>query len=109
VTEEFKRHLEALRADYRKSLPGKLAELSQLWQALLSGALPGTGLHDLRRELHTLAGSATTFGVANVSALAGSAESLLDPFCERGTLPEGATAAEVGRLLDALQQTTNAG
>lgn len=105
--EEFRRRLDALRADYRDRLPGKIAAIHGLWRDAMSGILPPAGLIDLRRELHTLAGSATTFGVAHVSELARTAESLLDPCCARGGLPEAASAAEITRLLDALRRSTS--
>lgn len=104
TAEEFRRHLDALRVDYRARLPAKVSAICQLWRDATGGALPAAVLDDLRRELHTLAGSATTFGVAQVSALAGAAESVLDPFCERRVMPDAASAAELSGLLDALQR-----
>jgi HPt (histidine-containing phosphotransfer) domain-containing protein len=101
--QEFRRQLNALGAEYRARLPEKVASIARLWGDLASGVLPPAFLTDLRRELHTLAGTATTFGVPQASKLAAAAEFLLEPFCERGTLPEGATAAELTRLLDALR------
>ncbi len=105
TAEEFRRHLDALRTDYRDRLPDKLSVIARLWRDAMSGTLPAAALDDLRRELHTLAGSATTFGVAQVSALAGAAESLLNPFCERGVMPDAASAAQLAGLLDALERT----
>lgn len=104
--EEFSRRLDALRADYRDRLPEKIAAIQRLWRDVMSGVLPPAGLIDLKRELHTLAGSAKTFGVAHVSELASAAESLLEPCCARGSLPEAASAAELARLLHALQRAT---
>lgn len=58
--------LEALLAEYRAGLPEKLARIE---------ALHSRGqLAELARELHTLAGSAGTFGLPRVSAAARAAE-----------------------------------
>ena len=101
---EFRRQLNALGAEYRRRLPEKLADIDRLWRDLRAGNLPPVALTELRRELHTLAGSAKTFGVAHVSELAALAEMVLEPFCEQGSLPDPAGAVELARLLEALQR-----
>ena len=58
--------LEALVAEYRASLPAKLERIESLAAA--------GDLKALARELHTLAGSAGTFGLPQVSAAARAAE-----------------------------------
>ncbi len=103
--EEFSKQIEALRAEYRAGLPDKLAELDGLWRGLASGAMQPGRLADLRRGLHSLAGSARTFGVAGVGEAAAAAESWLEPYCNRGAVPGPAEQAEFRRLLDALKQT----
>ena len=103
TAEEFRHHLDALGADYRERLPDKVAAIYGLWRDSMCGVASPDRLTDLKRELHTLAGSARTFGVANVGELARTAESLLDACCERGTLPDAGSTAEMARLLDALQ------
>ena len=102
--EEFKRQIEALRAEYRAELPGRLAELDGLWHSLSSGALRIERISDLRRSLHSLAGSARTFGVAGVSEAAAAAESWIEPYCVSNTLPGSAERSEFQRLLDAVKQ-----
>ncbi len=106
--EEFKRQLEAHRAEYRRDLPAKLGALGELWRGLASGALSPGRLAELHRELHTLAGTARTFGVAGVSEAAAAAESLLEPYCRRSRLPGAAKRAELERLLDALNRAGTA-
>ncbi len=103
--EEFKQQIEALRTEYRAELPGKLDELDNLWRGLASGALKSDRIADLRRGLHSLAGSARTFGVSGVGEAAAAAESWLEPFCNRGAVPGPAEQSEFQRLLDALKQT----
>ena len=64
--------LDELRAEYRRELPQKLVRLQQLWAA--------HNLPELRRAIHTLAGSAGTFGLKSVSLAAHEAETYLDAF-----------------------------
>jgi len=62
--------LNQLRAEYRRDLPPKLERLRELWT--------GQKLAELKRALHTLAGSAGTFGLREVSAAAREAETYLE-------------------------------
>jgi len=103
--EDFRRHLDALGADYRACLPAKVAAIRSLWRHSMSGVGAPEGLTELKRELHTLAGSARTFGVADVGELARAAESLLDACCERGTPPDAGSVTELARLIDAIQRS----
>lgn len=105
TADEFRRQLDLLSADYRARLPEKTAEIARLWGNLVTGMAPTTSLVDLRRELHTLCGSAKTFGAGYVSDLAAAAEALVEPICEQGSLPGAAEIAEMTRLLDALQRS----
>lgn len=104
----FRRQIEALSAEYRGTLPGKLAALDRLWRELASGALEPARLADLRRELHSLAGTAKTFGVAGVSEAAAAADAFLDPYAAKGKLPDGAKRAEFTRLLEAVTRSAPA-
>jgi HPt (histidine-containing phosphotransfer) domain-containing protein len=62
--------LEELHAEYRRELPGKLERLAALWSA--------RQVTELHRALHTLAGSAGTFGLPDLSAAAREAENYLE-------------------------------
>ncbi len=64
--------LEELRAEYRAELPAKLAHIK--------GLLHEGRIKELHRALHTLAGSAGTFGLPAVSEAAREAEAC----CEAG-------------------------
>lgn len=76
--------LDELRAEYRAELPAKLAHLREL---LTKGQLK-----DLHRALHTLAGSAGTFGLPAVGEAAREAEAC----CEAGH------AERLAALIDAI-------
>jgi len=62
--------LEELQAEYRRELPQKLETIAVLWSA--------RRVAELHRALHTLAGSAGTFGLPQLSAAAREAESYLE-------------------------------
>lgn len=104
TAEAFRRQLEAIQTQFRRDLPDKLAEIDGLWRELASGALESARMADLQRELHTLAGSGTTFGVAGLSDAAAAAESFLEPYCAQCTLLDPTGRAEFRRLLDALMR-----
>jgi HPt (histidine-containing phosphotransfer) domain-containing protein len=101
--EAFRRQIEALSTEYRVGLPDKLAEIDTLWRA------PPGREAELLRALHSMAGSARTFGVKGVSEAAAAAEIYLAPFCERGRTPNAAQRAEFERLLDALRRSAAGG
>lgn len=105
--EEFQKQIAALRAEYRAKLPAKLDEIDELWRGLASGALPAERLAELQRELHSLAGSARTFGVEGVSEAALAAEHWIEPYCGVRALPAPADQPAFRRLLDALKQTAS--
>jgi HPt (histidine-containing phosphotransfer) domain-containing protein len=81
--------LEALRAEYRADLPRRLARI----EALAAAASRA----ELARELHSLAGSAATFGLPRVGDAARAAEEHVSRF--------GAGDAKLAPLLEALRHT----
>ena len=103
TAEAFRQQLEAISAEYRSGLPAKLAELDALWRELASGAAEPGRMGDLLRALHSMAGSAKTFGVSGVSEAAAAAESFLEPFSKRRKLPNSAQQAKFTLLLDNLK------
>jgi HPt (histidine-containing phosphotransfer) domain-containing protein len=113
--EAFKAELQKLNAEYRSALPGKLADIDALWARLSASHVPGAGamdagamnnaaLADLHRLLHTLAGSAKTFGLAPVSVAAREAEHALDPCIAAGSAPNAAERVRIAALLEALRR-----
>lgn len=83
--------LEALSAEYRRELPAKLQEISDLWTT--------RRMKELHRALHTLAGSAGTFGMPELSATAREAEDYLEA-C--GLAPDTSQQAGFQRLFEAI-------
>ena len=107
--EAFRQQLEAIRAEYRRDLPAKLARIENLWSEIAGGGSKPARLAELVRELHTIAGSAKTFGVAGVSEAAAAAESYLDPLSRRRKPPTARELAGFTPLLDALRQAAGPG
>jgi chemotaxis protein histidine kinase CheA len=103
--DEFKRQMDAFSADYRAALPGKLAEVDALWDKLASGAKQPEACVELLRRLHTLAGSAKTFGFPDLGTAARAAETCLAPYCEDGAIPQAADREAFNRLLRTLRQS----
>lgn len=101
--DEFKRQMAAFSADYRAGLPAKLERIDVLWQTLRSGASDTGSCVELLRGLHTIAGSAKTFGLSAVGDAARTAENFLEPFCAAGAMPLAADREAFGQLLGALR------
>ena len=102
--EAFRRQLESLRAEYRAGLPATLATIESLWRGLEGGAADPARMRELLRALHSVAGSARTFGVAGVSEAAAAAESCLEPHSAAGSISGPAERARFARKLDALKR-----
>ena len=87
---------DALLAEYRRDLPRTLARIESL--------LAGENLAELTRAVHTLAGSAGTYGFPRVSQAAAAAEAHLD-----GGLPlDAGRRAELERLVARLADEVRA-
>ena len=96
--------LEALRAEYRADLRPKVESLEALRGSLAAGAAPASGMQELYRGLHSIAGSAKTFGLPEVSEAARAAERFLEPHCAAGAPPPD--WAGLRRLIEALGALT---
>jgi len=102
--DKFAAELGALTAEYRAKLALRLAALDVLAMELAVGQAHADGLNDLRRELHTIAGSAKTFGLPAVTDAARAAERFLDPWCDARRTPAPAEWATLNTLLAALRE-----
>lgn len=61
--QDIQRKLLALRDSFATQLPERIADIEQGWKALPNTAAPAADLYELYRKLHSLAGSAGTFGM----------------------------------------------
>lgn len=103
----FRRFLKEASAEYRAGLGARLARIEGAWHALAEGA--SADLTELQRELHSLAGSAETFGFAALGRAARAAESAVERCRTRSASPTPAQRARIGRLLDELKRAVPKG
>ncbi len=67
-----------IKHSFKRHLPGKLDEIDRLWASLGTAEDYDKSLDDLRRMVHSLAGSGGTFGANAVSRVAKELERILD-------------------------------
>lgn len=101
--DEFRQMLDAVSAEFRASLPARLAGIDELWGCVTGSGHNAQQMDDLIRMLHKIAGSAETFGLTAVGQAAAAAESALEPYRGSRQMPDAASRAEITRLLEALR------
>lgn len=96
-------------AEYRRALPGKLAEIEVLWLAKVEGTLSAEKFEELQRLVHTIAGSARTLGLPAVSEAARTLEAAIsssdDPV---GSMPAD-RVERTRKLVEALKRSAGNG
>ncbi len=101
--------LRALREQYARHLPDKIATFRAKWQAACERPDDPAPFRHLLHELHTLAGSGASFGFPRVSRLARLAEQSLQRHLETpGALSLPASQAEIAALLERLAAAAQA-
>ena len=93
-----------LRDDYAAALPGRVAQIEELWQRLVAEEVPPAGLEELIRMAHGIAGSGSTFGFAQASHAARELEYALQPYQAAGALPTATQREGVAGLIANLKQ-----
>lgn len=106
--DDFLAFLEASRRDYRAELPGKLANLTALWDAARVEAHDAGSLAVLERAAHSLAGSAGTFGLAEVGAAGKVLEGALQRLAQADGAGLPAARAEVESALESVGRSIGA-
>jgi chemotaxis protein histidine kinase CheA len=101
--QDLGKEFQKLRTEFRGSLPAKLRRLRSLWERIDCEEPDADALEMLKRELHTMAGSAGSFGLPQVSKAAAAAEDALDGLKE-GSRPGAKRAAKFVTLLDKLDK-----
>ena len=96
--------LEEQRADYTRSLPHRLEQMLGFWQQILKGEDLVQAWPSLERQAHSLAGSAATFGWADLGLAAQALELAVHPHAEAGQAPSPDAQAEVGQAVEELQR-----
>ena len=101
--QDLGKEFQKLRTEFRGSLPAKLRRMRSLWERIDCEEPDGDALDMLKRDLHTMAGSAGSFGLPQVSKAAAAAEDALDGL-KAGSRPGAKRAAKFRALLDKLDK-----
>jgi HPt (histidine-containing phosphotransfer) domain-containing protein len=96
--------LEEQRADYTRSLPRRLEQVALLWRQILQGESLCESLPAFERHVHSLAGSAATFGWADLGLAAQAVELAIEPHVSAGRPLAPQVQAEVALAVEALQR-----
>ncbi|MEO8039683.1 MAG: Hpt domain-containing protein [Betaproteobacteria bacterium] len=95
--------------EFVRTLPSKLEDVVSLWTALADGAATPEQSQALYRNVHSLAGSAKTFGCAPVSAAARTLEYQLKPVVARPGALAPDERSRLQSLVEALLASAPAG
>jgi chemotaxis protein histidine kinase CheA len=77
---DFEQQMTALKTEFRRALPERIARIEGMWSGMQSASPTAQHLRELKRALHMLAGSAPTFGFADVGEAARLAERALNSY-----------------------------
>ena len=88
--------------EFVRALPGKLEEIAVLWRSMNSEGVSAELLQTLHRKVHSLIGSASTFGVGPVAEAARALELELKRFAALAHSPSQGDLPQVAGLVDAL-------
>lgn len=92
---EIVRKLQQLRSHYREHLPSRVWEIRELWETWMLGQERTGVIENLYHQLHSLAGSAETFGLPLVSAAARRCLNELRPALVHPELPLSVVARQI--------------
>ena len=98
--------LKALRDAYRKHLPSKMNEGNMLWTMLNSGDWDPNLAKDFHRYVHTLAGSAPTFGFVEIGHSAREIEAIIKQCLTENKQPSTEEYDKVSSILAKLSSDT---
>ena len=77
---DFEQQLKVLKVEFKRALPERIARIEDLWSGMQAAVPTSQHLRELKRALHMLAGSAPTFGFADVGEAARLAERALNTY-----------------------------
>ncbi len=96
--------LEEQRAEYTRSLPRRLEQVASLWQQILNEEGLAEALPAFERHAHSIAGSAATFGWADLGLAAQALEQAIEPHVGAGQPLQAEVQAEVALAVEELQR-----
>lgn len=85
---DIQQQLTALRLEYASSLKQRVEQIIEDLNSLSSHADPVTSLNDMFRQIHSLSGSAASFGYSRLSESCRQLELTLKEDVNRQTLPD---------------------
>lgn len=100
--QDVQAQLQVLRECYSEALPQRLAGLNGYWQQLCRDGCNGALAESLLRELHSLAGGASTFGYPELGRAAGVLEYQLRQWLDQGGLPRREECERFGARIRSL-------
>lgn len=86
--EEIQQQLSRLREEFRDSLKSRIDQVVSKLDTLQSVSDTGSGFESVFRQIHTLAGSAGTFGFHRLSVQSRQLELIVKPILDSGELPD---------------------
>lgn len=101
MAKDMDEKLQRIFAEYAKKLPGKIAEIDHWWR-LLQDHWDSQKWRDFHRYIHTLTGTAGTYGYQQLSIAARNLTSFLSKYLEQP--PTAKELAEINVLIEELKQ-----
>ncbi len=99
--------LKALRMSYHDNLPRRMMEIESSWLSLLAGNVSSDVRHVFHRLVHSLAGSAGTFGYDEISQKARQLEHVIQRMIENNLSLSDDLVVQVATNLTELKQIAN--
>ncbi len=101
--EGFEQELQALKASYAEQVPEKLAQIDELWGALVDQGWQAETFKTLHRTIHSMAGSAPVFGFGEMGQRARELEVLLKAVTVSGEPMTEMYYQQIPSLMDAVR------
>ncbi|MDH5325340.1 MAG: EAL domain-containing protein [Gammaproteobacteria bacterium] len=105
--EQNQRKLDRIREDYLRELPEKIAGVEQLWSELVHCAWDDGEFSQFHIKVHSLAGSAGTFGLEELSNAARQLSDLLTHISTTQRRPDESQRLHINALVRVLVRTAN--
>ena len=97
--------IRSLRERFAQALPARVADLRQTWIRLNANPASATLKREFARQLHTLGGTAGTYGLTNVAGLAVEGEIACG---DLGLHPDSETLPYLATIVDDIGQAVEA-
>ncbi len=100
---DIEQQLAALQAEFKRTLPDKVADIENLWNLVLAGDASDSTISDCHRMAHTLVGSGGTFGAIVVTTASRELEQAL-----KSILNENDLSSDIKSIITNLLQNLKA-